>query len=81
MLEVFKLQEAIEAIGMEDGLGLDKLCYAPVLYPGQKGTVKNCVVQSVYGYFQNDLDLFEKEYQEDTGFSGNYLNHLDDCLK
>lgn len=64
---------------MEDGVGLDKICYAPVLYPGEVGTIKNCVVQSIYGFFQNDMELFESEYEMD-GYPQNYLNHLEDCL-
>lgn len=80
MLEVFQLQQAIEAIGMEDDIGLDKTCYAPVLYPGEIGTLKSCVVQSVYGYFQNDLEFFETEYEQ-FGYTINYLNHLEDCLR
>ncbi|XP_037826454.1 NPC intracellular cholesterol transporter 1 homolog 1b [Lucilia sericata] len=80
LLEVFKLQEAIEQIGVEDGIGLDKICYAPVLYPGEVGTIKSCVVQSIYGYFQNDLELFETEYEDEFGYTINYLNHLEECL-
>ncbi|XP_011290675.2 NPC intracellular cholesterol transporter 1 homolog 1b [Musca domestica] len=80
LLEVFKLQEAIEAIGMEDGIGLDKVCYAPVMYPGEKTTVDKCIVQSIYGFFQNDLEFFETEYEDENGYVINYLNHLEDCL-
>lgn len=58
LTEVFKLQLAIEQIGMEEGKGLDKICFAPVVYPGQETTVKECTVMSVLGYFQNDLEAF-----------------------
>lgn len=76
LLEVFKLQETIQAIGVDEGKGLNNICFAPMLYPGEKATIDNCLVQSIYGYFQNDMDLFENEYKDED-----YLNHLEDCLR
>lgn len=66
LTEVFKLQLQIEALGMEDGKGLDKICYAPVRYPGQETTIKECTVMSILGYFQNNLDAFiaDEKYLE-----------------
>ncbi|XP_073833779.1 Niemann-Pick type C-1b [Musca autumnalis] len=80
LVEVFRLQEAIEAIGIEDGIGLDKVCYAPILYPGEKTSVDKCLVQSIFGFFQNDWEFFETEYEDENGYVINYLNHLEDCL-
>lgn len=62
-------------------MGLNKICYAPMLYPGEEATVENCVVQSIYGYFQNDMEFFESEYLDSEGYTVNYLNHLEDCLR
>lgn len=61
LTEVFKLQLEIEAIGREEGKGLDKICFAPVVYPGQETTAKDCTVQSILGYFQNNLDAFIRD--------------------
>lgn len=58
LTEVFKLQLEIEKIGLEEGKGLDKICFAPVVHPGQETTVKDCTVMSVLGYFQNNLEEF-----------------------
>lgn len=58
LIEVFKLQMEVEALGYKEGHGLDKICFAPVVYPGQEPTLKDCTVQSVFGYFQNDLNSF-----------------------
>lgn len=81
LLEVFKLQETIQAIGMDEGKGLNDICFAPMLYPGEKATIDNCLVQSIYGYFQNDMELFETDYKDEDGYDINYLNHLEDCLR
>lgn len=78
--EVFQLQLQIQEIGMSEGLGLDKICYAPVLYPGEKPKIDKCLVQSIFGYFKNDMEDFEKEYEQD-GLTVNYLNHLEECLR
>ncbi|XP_037931979.1 NPC intracellular cholesterol transporter 1 homolog 1b-like [Teleopsis dalmanni] len=81
MLEVFRLQQEIEDIGLNGGVQLHEVCYAPVLYPGEKPTTEKCVVQSVFGFFQNDLERFNTEYEDQNGYTINYLNHLDDCLR
>ena len=71
LIEVFKLQLAIQEIGMDEGKGLDKICFAPVVYPGQETTIKECTIQSILGYFKNDLDLFTR--------SEKYLDTIISC--
>lgn len=71
LIEVFKLQLEIEKIGTEEGKGLDKICFAPVVYPGQETTAADCTVQSILGYFQNDLDKFIRD--------NNYLETIIRC--
>ncbi|XP_052855676.1 LOW QUALITY PROTEIN: NPC intracellular cholesterol transporter 1 homolog 1b [Drosophila gunungcola] len=79
--EVFELQEAIMKLGMETNEGLDKICYAPVLMAGETATVDSCVIQSIYGYFQHDMDRFENSYIDSNNYTVNYLNQLEDCLR
>uniref|UniRef100_W8BF01 Niemann-Pick C1 protein n=1 Tax=Ceratitis capitata TaxID=7213 RepID=W8BF01_CERCA len=79
--EVFQLQQQIENLVTENGVTLADVCYAPVLYPGETATTDNCLVQSIFGYFQNDLDEFENEYTDSYGYINNYLNQLADCLR
>ncbi|KAH8291659.1 hypothetical protein KR018_010859 [Drosophila ironensis] len=79
--EVFELQESIMKLGLADGEGLDKICYAPVLLAGQTATVDDCAIQSVYGYFQHDMSKFENSYEDANGYTINYLNQLEDCLR
>ncbi|XP_034489627.1 NPC intracellular cholesterol transporter 1 homolog 1b [Drosophila innubila] len=79
--EVFELQEQIMQLGMAEGAGLDKICYAPVLYPGVTPTVDDCLIQSIYGYFQNDMSRFQNSYVDNNNFTINYLNQLEDCLR
>ncbi|XP_030563152.1 NPC intracellular cholesterol transporter 1 homolog 1b [Drosophila novamexicana] len=79
--EVFELQEQIMQLGMSEDAGLDKICYAPVLYPGLTPTVDDCVIQSVYGYFQHDMSKFQSSYVDGNNYTINYLNQLEDCLR
>ncbi|XP_053950504.1 NPC intracellular cholesterol transporter 1 homolog 1b [Anastrepha ludens] len=79
--EVFKLQEEIEALTTESGVTLADVCYAPMVYAGNTVTVADCLVQSIYGYFQNDIEEFENEYEDANGYTNNYLNQLEDCLR
>ncbi|XP_055844518.1 NPC intracellular cholesterol transporter 1 homolog 1b [Episyrphus balteatus] len=79
--EVFQLQLQIQDIGMAEGLGLDKICKAPVLYPGEKPIIDKCLVQSIFGYYKNDMQEFEKEYEGPDGLTVNYLNQLEECLR
>lgn len=79
--EVFELQEQIMQLGMSEDAGLDKICYAPVLYPGVKPTVDDCLIQSIYGYFQNDMSRFQNSYVDNNNYTINYLNQIEDCLR
>ncbi|XP_030379061.1 NPC intracellular cholesterol transporter 1 homolog 1b [Scaptodrosophila lebanonensis] len=79
--EVFELQEAIMKLGLDEGVGLNKVCYAPMLYPGEEPEVKDCVIQSLYGYFQHDMSRFESSYEDSNNYTINYLNQLEDCLR
>ncbi|XP_011198907.2 NPC intracellular cholesterol transporter 1 homolog 1b [Bactrocera dorsalis] len=79
--EVFLLQEQIQNLTTENGVTLADVCYAPMVYTGEKVTIDNCLVQSIYGYFQNDMDEFEREYVDSNGYTNTYLNQLEDCLR
>ncbi|EDW75199.1 uncharacterized protein Dwil_GK19822 [Drosophila willistoni] len=79
--EVFELQEAIMQLGQEDGEGLEKICYAPILRAGQTATIDDCLIQSIYGYFQSDMSRFQSSYVDANNYTINYLNQLEDCLR
>lgn len=59
----------ILAIGQEDGNGLENICFAP-LSSEFRGpvTTSDCVVQSLWGYFRDDVSLFEEEEEDSQGF-------------
>ncbi|KAF6204978.1 hypothetical protein GE061_019145 [Apolygus lucorum] len=75
LLKVFELQQKIEAIP-----GLINICYAPLSPKPTAETLKQCTVQSVWGYFQNDLAIFNKSSTDSGGFTVNYLDILHKCL-
>lgn len=62
------------AIGQEDGNGLENICFAP-LSSDFRGpvTTDDCVVQSLWGYFQDDVSLFEEEEEDSQGFTVSFF--------
>lgn len=71
---------AIEDIGQEEGAGLQHICYTPLLDSDTEPQLKDCMVQSLFGYYKNSFESFIFNYT----FNGqyiNYLNKMDDCLK
>lgn len=77
MVELFNLQEGIKAI---DDHALAKICFAPLSSPFRGPvTTEDCVVQSLWGYFQNDMDTFD-EVDPQGDFNITYLDHLVQCF-
>ncbi|KAL6429081.1 hypothetical protein ACFW04_008102 [Cataglyphis niger] len=81
LLAVYSLQQQILQLGQETDEGLEKICYAPVQseFIGPV-TLDLCTVQSVWGYFQNSINEFNKtEIFEE--YESNYLDHLYKCMQ
>uniref|UniRef100_A0A1B0D1E4 Uncharacterized protein n=1 Tax=Phlebotomus papatasi TaxID=29031 RepID=A0A1B0D1E4_PHLPP len=81
LLEVFHLQEELAQLGQDEDLGLEKICFAPVIYPGEIPTLDQCTVQSVFGYFNHDYDKFNETRIDFNGFERNYLNIIISCTQ
>ncbi|XP_073978633.1 Niemann-Pick type C-1a isoform X3 [Rhodnius prolixus] len=80
LLKVLELQQEIQALGQNDNAGLEKICFAPLTSPFTEPTkVKHCVLQSIWGYFQDDLETFENEDIDPQGYVTNYLDHIQQC--
>lgn len=60
---------------------MEKICFAP-LSSEFTGPVqpKDCVVQSIWGYFQDDLERFEETDTDSKGFEITYLDALMKCF-
>ncbi|XP_050549780.1 NPC intracellular cholesterol transporter 1 isoform X2 [Spodoptera frugiperda] len=71
--DVLELQNKIMALGNETGI--QDICFAP-LTSSFSGPIKpyDCVVQSVWGWWQNDISNFEAEEED-----GEYLNTILKC--
>jgi Niemann-Pick C1 protein len=52
-----QLETLFFQLGEEEGNGLSKICFAPLLAAGDEATVENCAVQSVWGWLQNEQTL------------------------
>ncbi|KAK3908856.1 NPC intracellular cholesterol transporter 1 [Frankliniella fusca] len=81
LLKVWELQSAIQNLGREEGHPLEEVCFAP-LHNDFTGpvTVEKCTIQTIWGYFQNSMEKFEKT-GEKNGLKTNYLNVIYDCLQ
>lgn len=78
MLEIFSLQEKIKSLN--DG-SLKDICFAPLSSPFREPvTTDDCAIQSVWGYFQDDLDEFDGTDTDPNGFGTNYLDHFLLCF-
>lgn len=71
---------AIQNIGQDEGAGLEHICYTPLLPSDTEPQLKDCVVQSVFGYYQNSFEMFSLNYSF-SGLEYNYLNTMDACIK
>ncbi|XP_056644165.1 NPC intracellular cholesterol transporter 1-like isoform X3 [Diorhabda sublineata] len=78
---VLDLQEQIQSLGLGTSHSFDKICFAPLRKENQKSTdVSECVVQSIWGYYQNSLEIFEEEGTDPLGFKTNYLDRFVKCV-
>lgn len=79
LLKVREIQESIKAI--DDG-ALKEICFAPLRSPylDEPIDVSQCVVQSVWGYFQDSLETFHETDEDQDGFELNYLDHFLSCF-
>lgn len=68
-------------LGREEGIPLERICFAPLQndFTGPV-TVDKCTIQTIWGYFQNSLEKFNRE-GEKNGLKTNYLNVIYDCLQ
>ncbi|XP_020288824.1 Niemann-Pick type protein homolog 1B-like [Pseudomyrmex gracilis] len=81
LLAVYDLQQEILQIGQKTDEGLEKICYAPVQseFTGPV-TLDLCTVQSVWGYFQNDVKKFNRTEIENE-YKKTYLDVLYKCTQ
>ncbi|XP_050076475.1 NPC intracellular cholesterol transporter 1 isoform X2 [Anopheles maculipalpis] len=86
LLDVFDLQEQIKKLEAvrEDGnngtVGLKDICFAPLSSSSGPKDTQECVVQSLWGYFSDDMDNFNEEEEDAQGFVINYLDKLIQCF-
>lgn len=71
----------ITALGEGTDHSLEKICFAPLTseFTGPV-QLKNCVVQSIWGYFQDQLEKFEEVEEDSKGFNITYLDQLTKCF-
>ncbi|XP_014300205.2 NPC intracellular cholesterol transporter 1 isoform X2 [Microplitis demolitor] len=77
---VHSLQEAIKNITTKNNYTLADICFAPLTndFTGPP-TVDKCTIQSIWGYWKDNVAEFNKSSIED-GYLENYLDHFQKCV-
>ncbi|XP_067620860.1 NPC intracellular cholesterol transporter 1 isoform X2 [Eurosta solidaginis] len=79
LTQVLELQEEIMNLGRNtNGTVLEDICFAPLSSDAKKD-VSSCVIQSIWGYFGNDLERLN-ETEEDGNYKVTYLDGLYQCM-
>ncbi|XP_034472622.1 NPC intracellular cholesterol transporter 1 [Drosophila innubila] len=78
LANVLDLQEQIKSLDA-NGTFLNDICYAPLKDDGSTVMASDCVVQSIWGYFQDNIDRLE-DSEEDNGYNVTYLDELYQCM-
>ncbi|XP_043485324.1 NPC intracellular cholesterol transporter 1 isoform X2 [Leptopilina heterotoma] len=80
--KVYDLQEGIKNIVISDNRTLADICFAPLTSPySGPTTVSKCTIQSIWGYYQDDLETFNETSEDKNGFVVNYLDHFKECTQ
>lgn len=68
------------AIKGVNGEELKNICSAPLRSANTEYKDKECIVQSLWGYFQDNEETFNETDEDDHGFTVNYLDALVSCF-
>uniref|UniRef100_A0A1B6E9U7 SSD domain-containing protein n=1 Tax=Clastoptera arizonana TaxID=38151 RepID=A0A1B6E9U7_9HEMI len=82
LLAILDLQTQIESLGKDENKTLRHICVAPLSSPF-RGDVKDkdCVVQSIWGYYQNDIETFNAVSTDNDGHTITYLDNFLSCSR
>ncbi|XP_014211184.1 Niemann-Pick C1 protein isoform X2 [Copidosoma floridanum] len=77
---VLELQEGIKSIITPNNYTLADICFAPLsaTYTGPV-TTSQCAIQSIWGYYQDNLEKFESSTKDANNFTVNYLDTFTAC--
>lgn len=86
LVAILNMTEDIKALKGNDGsitgVGLENICYAPLTSPFTGPvTVDKCTIQSLWGWFQDNLSILDEVDEDIEGFETNYLDRLLNCFK
>lgn len=70
--------EILQLGGSQDGL--QNICVAPLVDAGVKmKNTRKCLVLSVWGYFKNNMRIFERVEKKLDGYVADYLDQIKIC--
>ncbi|XP_076291603.1 Niemann-Pick type C-1a isoform X5 [Lasioglossum baleicum] len=78
---IYQLQEKIKQIITPNNYTLADICFAPLTGPFTgPPTVSQCVIQSIWGYYQDSMSVFNATSNENN-YTVNYLDHFRVCTQ
>nr|XP_033342938.1 NPC intracellular cholesterol transporter 1 isoform X2 [Megalopta genalis] len=78
---IYQLQEKMKQIVTPNNYTLADICFAPLTSPFTgPPTVSECVIQSIWGYYQDSMATFNATSIEDN-YTVNYLDHFGACTQ
>ncbi|XP_012258607.2 NPC intracellular cholesterol transporter 1 isoform X2 [Athalia rosae] len=79
---IFNLQEQIKNITTPDNYNLQDICFAPKASPFEGPIrVSQCAIQSIWGYWQDNMEKFETSSEDKYHYEVNYLDHFKACTQ
>ncbi|XP_033220867.1 NPC intracellular cholesterol transporter 1 [Belonocnema kinseyi] len=81
LLTILELQEQIKKIRISGDRTLANICFAPLASPDSETTVNQCTIQSIWGYWQDDVDNFNSASLDTNNFTVNYLDSFKACTQ
>ncbi|XP_059468313.1 NPC intracellular cholesterol transporter 1 isoform X2 [Neocloeon triangulifer] len=81
MLLALDLQNKILELGESTGEGLEHICFAPLSTANKPTERDQCLIQNIWGIWQDDFDNFNSTSEDEEGGKVYEVNYLDYLLK
>ena len=66
----------------DDQVNLQSICFSPMMSDDKKpASPRQCMVQSVWGYFKNNENRFNRTLIKRDGTVEDYLTYIKDCVQ
>lgn len=81
LLDFKVLQDSILNLGGAEN-SITNICFSPLMSGNEKPrTPKKCFVQSVWGYFRNNIRMFDRKEKKPDGSITDYISFIKNCAQ